>query len=110
MKIKNSNLKWYVLRYDSNNKKITEHNVMVGIAEAIQIEVKAKRVYDKKSLKNFLKKEFMHNYWCRAEHEILVSGLHDKDAIEKIDIYRQLNMNLDTIVDYVNSKCDLKFE
>jgi len=110
MRIKNSNLKWYVLRYDGNNKKITEHNILNGIAEELQYHIKQKHVYNKETLKEWLRKEFMHDYWCRAEHEILVSGLHDKDATEKIDIYRQANMNLDAIVEYVNLRCDLKFE
>ena len=46
----------------------------------------------------------MHDYWCRAEYEILVSelGAVTTDKAEKIDIWRQLD-------EYVNLKCDLKF-
>lgn len=52
----------------------------------------------------------MHDYWCRTEHEILVSDLGSvlTTNAEKVDIWRQLEMNLDRIVEYVNMKCDLK--
>lgn len=109
MKIKNSNLEWYVLNYDFNKKQIVNYNVMNGIAEFVNKKIKRGIIHDKKTLKEYLKKEFMHNYWSRREYEILVSDLTNQDA-EKIDIWRQIEMNLDQIVDYVNTKCDLKLE
>lgn len=109
MRVKKSNLEWYVLAHDFNSNKIVNYNVMTGIAKLLYKEVKAKRVYNKDTLKKFLKKEFMYSYWSKAEHEILVSGLSNYDITEKIDIWRQLEMNLDIIVEYVNIKCDLKY-
>lgn len=111
MKIKKSNLEWYVLNYDYNSKKLINYNVMSGIAELIGKKVKSGAIHNKETLREFLKREFMHDYWCRAEYEILVSelGAVTTDKAEKIDIWRQLEMNLDQIVEYVNLKCDLKF-
>lgn len=109
MKVKNANLEWYVLRHDFNKDEIVNYNVMTGIADEIAKRVKAKKIYNKETLKDFLERTFLHDYWCRAEHEIMVSGLHRTDVMEKIDIWRQLEMNLDQIVEYVNLKCDLKF-
>lgn len=108
MKIKNSNLEWYVLRYDFNSDKVVSYNVMIGIAEEIHKAIKKKEVYNKASLKEFLKRKFMYQYWSRAEYEMLISGFSHNSEPEKIDIYRQLEMNLDRIVEYVNMKCDLK--
>ena len=112
MKIKKSNLEWYVLLYDFNKKKIINYNVMNGIAELISKKIKNGTIYNKETLKEFLKKEYMYRYWSKAEYEILVSGLHNNanDDMEKIDIWRQLEMNLDRIVDYINIECDLKFK
>ena len=109
MKVKKSNLKWYVLKYDPNLNQIVNYNVMIGLAEILHKKIKKKEVYDKNSLKEFLKREFMYRYWSKCEYEILVSGLLNKSDKEKIDIWRQLEMNLDNIVEYINLKCDLKF-
>ena len=110
MKIKKSNLEWYVLRYDFNEKQIVNYNVMTGIAELVCKKVRSGDIYNKETLKEFLKREFMHDYWSRAEYEILVSylGSVTTENAEKVDVWRQLEMNLDRIVEYVNTKCDLK--
>lgn len=112
MKIKKSNLEWYVLKYDFNKKQVVNYNVMSGIAELVGKKIRSGAIYDKKTLKDFLKREFMHDYWCRAEHEMLVGDLGSvlTTHAEKIDIWRQLEMNLDRIVEYVNTQCDLKLK
>ena len=45
-------------------------------------------------------------YMSRAEYEILVSGLFDKDDAEKIDVWYQLEMNIDAIVEYIIGNLD----
>lgn len=109
MKVKNSNLQWYVLKWDSMQNKIVNYNVLTGVAEDLYIEVKAKRVSDRNLLKKYLQHYFMYNYWGKAEHEMYISDLYG-NHYEKIDIWRQIKPNLDLIVDYVNTKCDLKFK
>lgn len=109
MKIKNSNLEWYVLRWDFNNKKVVNYNILEGLAEDIAREVRSKSLYDKSILKEYLKTVFMYNYWSKTECEFFVSDLHGDDY-EKIDMWRQIEPNLDRIVDYVNQKMELKFE
>lgn len=53
----------------------------------------------------------MYRYWSKCEHEIIISGLSARalEDAEKIDVWKQLEINLDNIVEYVNLKCDLKF-
>ncbi len=109
MKIKNSNLEWYVLRWDFNNKKVVNYNILEGLAEDIAREVRSKSLYDKSILKEYLKTVFMYNYWSKTECEFFVSDLHGDDY-EKIDMWRQIEPNLDRIVDYVDQKMELKFE
>ena len=108
MKMKNVELKWYVFRWDFNAKKITNYNVLSGLAEDIAKKVQAKKINNKDTLKEYLKKEFMYHYWSRTEHEVYISDLHGSEG-EKIDIWRQVEPNLDNIVDYVNLKMELKF-
>ena len=109
MRIKNSNLEWYVLRWDFNKKKIIDYNILHGVAEDLHKYVKKKKVYNRRTLKEYLKSHFMYYYWSKAECEFYISDLHGDDY-EKIDMWRQIQPNLDKIVDYVNIRCNLKFE
>ena len=109
MKIKNVNLQWYVLEWDVNNKKIKPINILAGITEDLVREIKSGRVHNKSILREYLKTVFVYYYWSKAEHEMIVSDLFSKYQ-EKIDVWKQIEPNLDLIVDYVNIKYDLKLK
>lgn len=109
MKIKNVNLKWYALHWDSNEGKLKDYNILYNIEESIAREVRSGRVYNKSILREYLKTKFMYHYWSKAECEILVSDLSESKQ-EKIDMWRQIQPNLDLIVDYVNDKMKLNFK
>lgn len=110
MKIKNVNLEWYVLRWDSNSKKVVNYNILEWRKEDIAKEVRSGRVYNKSILREYLKTTLMYDYWSKTECEFFVSDLHSDECCEKVDIWRQIEPNLNNIVDYVNTKMDLKFE
>lgn len=112
MRIKNSNLKWNVLCWDTTTNELKNYDVMRGLAEELHDEVKRKTVYDRRTLKEWLKHEFMYHYWSKAEFEIGVAGLHECDwkHAKKVDVWRQLEPNLDTIVEYINIRCDLNYK
>ena len=109
MKIKNVNLEWYVLEWDSNKKKVVSRNILKGLEESIAREVRTKSIYDKSILKEYLKTEFMYHYWCKCEWEFYISDLFGNNH-EKVDIWRQIEPNLNLIVDYVNDKMKLNFK
>ena len=109
MKVKNVNLEWYVLRWDSNAKKVMNYNILQWRKEDIAKEVRSGHVYNKSILREYLKTVFMYEYWSKTECEFYISDLHGNDY-EKIDIWRQIEPNLDRIVEYVNEKMELKFE
>ena len=109
MKVKNVNLEWYVLRWDSNAKKVMNYNILQWRKEDIAKEVRSGRVYNKSILREYLKTVFMYEYWSKTECEFYISDLHGNDY-EKIDIWRQIEPNLDRIAEYVNEKMELKFE
>ena len=102
-------LEWYTLIYNSNTKKLEKFNALHGISDSIKKH--KKDIYDRSSLKNFLKQEFMYRYWSKYEFELLVSGLIESDfeKASKIDVWTQLEMNLDNIVDYINIVGNFKF-
>lgn len=110
MKIKKNDLKWYVLIYDFNKKKIINYNVITDdIIELINKNIKNATIHDKKSLKDFLAKEFKYKYWSKAEYEVFISDIINATNFEKIDVWKQLEINLDVIVEYINLKYNLKF-
>ena len=56
----------------------------------------------------------MYNYWSRTEYEISMgplwpNKLEDLKEFEKIDVYRQIKMNLDNICKYIVCMMDIKF-
>lgn len=109
MKVKSIDLKWYVLRWDFNSKKVVNYNILQWRKEDIANEVREKSIYNKSILREYLKTTFMYDYWSKTECEFYISDLHGDDC-EKIDIWRQIEPNLDLIVEYVNSKMELGLE
>jgi hypothetical protein len=108
VKIKRSNLEWNVIHYDWSKKKVITYNIMPGIAELVAKEIRRGNIQNKADLKKELTTEFMYHYWSKCEAEMFVSGFGRNDEPEKVDIWQQIEMNLDRIVDYVNIQCDLK--
>lgn len=94
-------LVWNVLIYDFNNKKIVPYNIFYdGFLQEIIDDF-----YKGKSIKEAIKKWAKYHYWSRTEYEIQVGGLFDTpEHFKKIDIYDQIEMNLDNIAQYVEIK------
>lgn len=109
MKVKNVNLEWYVLKWDFNSKKVVNYNILQWLKEDIANEVRLKHICNKNMLQEYLKRQFMYYYWSKTESEFFISDLHGDDY-EKVDIWRQIEPNLNHIVEYVDKSMDLKFE
>lgn len=102
-------LHWYVLNEDFNTRKIKQYNALAGWED--DIRKARKKCKTKTELQEWLKCEFMYHYWSKCECEIYVSGLFTKDPNEfqKIDIWTQLEPNLDIITDYICKELNFKF-
>lgn len=110
MKIKNVSLEWNVLYNDFNSKEIKPYNILgYSFPEELAKAIKKNKIENKEQLKEYLKRDFMYHYWCKSEFEIAVGGLHMKDLteFEKIDIWYQIEMNFDNIIDYIILKMQL---
>lgn len=108
--MKKPDLKWNVLFEDSNTRQIRTYNVLAGsFYDNLRKAIKKYKIKNRSQLKEYLTGEFMYHYWCKSEFEIAVGGLFVKDIseLEKIDVWYQLEMNLDNIVDYLISKMNL---
>ncbi len=103
-------LSWKVLNYDSNKHKIVDYEVLRFYEEPLKKARKKKEFSNYEELKEWLRRKFMHDYWSKTECEIAVGDLFSKeDELEKVDIFRQLNMNLDRITEYVIRELKFRF-
>lgn len=109
MRVKNVKLEWYVLRWDFNKKEVVNYNVLADVVEDIAREVRAKHVHNKSILREYLKTQFMYNYWSKTECEFYISDLHGNDY-RKVDIWKQIEPNLNNIVEYVNYQMKLNLK
>lgn len=105
-------IKYYVMHYDFNAKEIRKTNVIHGdILKSLQDMVKKGKIKDRLQLREYLRVEFMYRYWCKREWEISVGDLYEKDLnkYEEIDVYDQLEANLDVITDYIIREMGITF-
>lgn len=100
-------LEWYVLIVRKN--QIDKYNALAGFDD--DIKKARKKMKSRNDLKEWLNREFMHYFWCKSEHEMLVGDcwIKNLDSLLKVDVYYQLQMNLDNITDYVIYKMNFKF-
>lgn len=109
MKVKNVELKWNVLYWNTNKNKVENYNIFSDdFKNNLYKKIKTKKITNYNELKEDINKWAMYHYWSKTECEIVIGGLHCKypDEFEKIDMYRQIEMNLDKIVKYViNEMC-----
>lgn len=99
-------MKWNVLYFDFNRDKIDNYNIL---RESLVEDINKKNPKNLLELREVIDKWAKYNYWSKAEYEIAVGGLFSKNLkeFEKIDIYRQIKMNLDRITEYVNNKLQI---
>lgn len=111
MKIKKVNLSWKVLDHDFNNDKIINYDIFwKGSPEVIAKRIKTEKINNYNDFKESMKRMWMHDFWSKSECEILVSGLHTRVEPTKIDIWDQIEMNLDRILEYVIKEMQIEFK
>ena len=110
--MKKSELQWNVMIHDFNSNNIRSYNVLNDsyIIDSLKNAIKKGEVTSFNDVKNFLSGKFKAQYWSRTEYEMLVSGLFDKSEAKKIDVWYQLEMNIDNITEYVINKLNLKIK
>lgn len=113
MKVKNVKLEWYVLMWDSNEKKVVNYNVLgKELVERLHKEiVQKKTITNYQQLKENIRHWCMYYYWSKCECEIEVGYMFaDRKDFEKIDAWRQIEMNLDRMCEYIIRECKIEFK
>ena len=114
MKIKNVNLEWNVLMADDNNKKIVNYNVLDDeLVQRLHTKiVKKKEITNYEQLKEDVKRWCMYYYWSKCECEIIVGDIFGEypEEYKKIDAWRQIEMNLDRMCEYIIRELRIDFD
>lgn len=117
MKIKNVNLEYWVFYLDMNSHQPKRINILEGMEQDIAKHIRSSKnswrhIKDRLTLKDYLKNEFMYHYWSKSEMEYLVHGFFKKDCEKatKLDVWYQIELNLDMITNYVIDKMQIKFK
>lgn len=116
---KNVNLNWFCMEWGINEKRPVFTNIMYVIEpeEIIKmIKYKGKKPTEWNSIKTYgelreyLKRQFMYRFWSKSEHEMIVTGFMNGDDLHKIDVWAQIEPNLDRITEYVINEMQLKLK
>lgn len=93
-------LEWYAFYQDSNANKLKYANVLYDkLIESVKKLIRKNADYDE--IKKTIDIGLMSRYWSRCEYEVVVSNWAGKDFEQKIDVYYQLQPNIDRITEYV---------
>lgn len=96
-----------VINYNFNGKEFEPYDIMPHLMREYDKLVKRNEEgnsYHKvpeteDEFRDFVKREALHQWWSRCEYEIILkdwpSGTHE----EKWDVYKQLMMNIDLVVE-----------
>lgn len=116
MKRRNKKLEWYAFRHDWNTKGLVKTNVLgVSFAEDILKRIKRDKITTYEDFKEAVIRELKYHYMSKAEYEVLVTDLFPRDYEDfcnraiKIDIWYQLEPNIDRIVKYIMEELRLEF-
>lgn len=98
---------FYVINYDFNGHKFKPYDVIPHLVREYQELVKRNNDGNsyylvpktKSEFKDFIKREAQHQWWSRTEYEIILKDWPCGKNEEKWDVYKQLMMNIEVVVD-----------
>lgn len=97
-------MKWYVLNYDFNAKRIENFNIFQSIRFSEGIDKLRNKIWNSvEDFKEAVRKEAMYSFWSKAEYEIMIGDLFETDCnkLEKWDVYDQILPNLEQLCRYI---------
>lgn len=96
-------LEWNVLIHDFNSNKFVNYNIMrEDLADDLFRLFKGNPNATFEEVKKVIRSWAMYHYWSKVEFEVVVSDMFERDE-EKIDAFRQIEMNLDVLTQYIMS-------
>lgn len=98
-----------VINYDCNSQKFEPYDVIPYLMREYQRLVERNKEGNsyypvpktEEEFTEFVKREAQYQWWARCEYEILLVDWPCKQVVKKWDVYKQLMMNLETVVKIV---------
>lgn len=75
------------------------YDIMPYLIDCYKEKRKSKRPVSFDDFKEFIKKEGMYMWWSRCEYEVILSDWPSQKTKKKVDIWWQIEMNLDLITE-----------
>ena len=92
------NNEFNVIVEDWNKKEFTSYDVMPYLMQCYEETRKKDKPKTFDEFKEFVRSKSMYQFWSRCEYEIVLKSLFGKSTEEtKIDVYYQINMNIDVV-------------
>ena len=98
---------YYVINWDFNKNTVEYYDIMPYLIREYKEEKKRKnKVFATEGFetfetcKYFILRASKYQFWSRCEYEILVSGFPPVNKQEKIDVYDQVEHNIDIITNH----------
>lgn len=101
---KKKEIKWYAIRHDFNSDKLEYVNVLYDdLLQEVKKALKKGAIY--KDIRDLIEMKLKSIYAHRVEYEVIITGMFPKYENEfKIDVWYQLEPNLDIITEYIIEK------
>jgi hypothetical protein len=87
-----------VLQWEFNDKKPSYYDVLPYFRQEYKSCKKKDRPITKEQWVEFVRRKGKYRYWARCEYEVIVSQWPPTDKSYKLDVWEQIEANLDLIV------------
>lgn len=91
---------YYVIVWNFNKDQIDKYNIMDYLIECYKETKKSKKLITPQTFeecKKFILDKSIYMFWSRCEYECIVHGFSFKKNKYKLDVYQQIEMNIDVI-------------
>lgn len=100
---------FHVINYDFNGQEFEPYDVIPYLVrqyqELVKRNEKGNSYYPvpktEEEFRDFVKREAMSQWWARCEYEIILVDWPNKSVAKKWDVYKQLMMNIEIVVNIV---------
>lgn len=88
-----------VIIYNVNTRTFEPYDIMPYLINSYRKLKKEKRPSSVSEFREFVDKECKYQFWARCEYEMILSDFPSEGTKTKVDIYEQIQMNLDLVAE-----------
>ena len=102
---------YYVIVWNFNKDQIDKFNIMDYLIECYKETKKSKKLITPKTFeeyKDFILRKSKYQFWSRCEYECIVYCWPVKKNKYKLDVYQQIEMNINVITKHFMNQINAK--